>query len=103
MMRPIDMSIPMQQSTTVRPGQNGEGLRPEAMHQQFADKLNKELHQHVKQVNQTHKAEDVKINPDQKGKGGNSGQQRKNSGKRQGNGNRAVIERQSGSMLDITI
>ena len=100
--RPIDISITIQQSTNMNRVQSGENVRPEVAHQEFADRLNREVTQQERQVNQPPKSENGRINPDAKGNN-QQDRQRKKKGKKDSSDGNGEGVRQSGSMLDIRV
>ncbi|MCL2664422.1 MAG: hypothetical protein FWE82_02305 [Defluviitaleaceae bacterium] len=99
-LRPIDVSITVQRTPEMRA--QTEGLRPEIAQTQFADKLNKDIAQQERQVNQPQKTEDAKVQPDGKGNAGYAGKQKKR-GKNAQPTDKNKQTGQSGSMLDILV
>ncbi|MDR0272531.1 MAG: hypothetical protein LBI27_04355 [Clostridiales bacterium] len=66
MLRPIDMTLSIQNSADSR-AQGAQAARPEVANQMFADRLEKQVKLQEQQVNQSEKSE---VNPDRQGHGG---------------------------------
>jgi len=69
MLRPIDMAITVQHAADVARSATNQA-RPEVAHQQFTDRLEKQVEMQKKQVQNSNEAEKNNVNPDQKGNGG---------------------------------
>jgi len=71
-LRPIDMQMPVQRSADVIQASNNAAHRPEYLHQQFAERLQRETEHNDKHVRQSNKPEEETINRDGRGNGRNS-------------------------------
>jgi hypothetical protein len=84
MMRPIDLTLTIQNSSeVVRAGAQGlQAARPEVASQMFADRLEKQVQQQQQQVNKSPESEKGDINPDRDAHGGGYQSKRKPSQKK---------------------
>ena len=69
-LRPIDMQTPVQRSADVAQSSNNAAHRPEYMHQQFAERLQREAEHNDRHVRQSNKSEEENINRDGRGHSG---------------------------------
>jgi len=100
--RAVDLAMPVQRTTEITQNQRGE-QRPDVQHQQFAARLNKEQEQREKQVQETPKGEEAKIQKDGRGSGGGQGGNKKNDKKNRQDRQEPKVARTSDSMFDISL
>lgn len=101
-LRPIDMTITLQRAPEINRNQTGENVRPEVAQQQFADKINREVHLQDQHITQTNKTEDGKVDRDGRGNdGGGSASNRKKREKKEDHPSKPSTT--SSSMFDISI
>ncbi|MCL1988128.1 MAG: hypothetical protein FWG64_09200 [Firmicutes bacterium] len=100
MIRTVDLAIPIQRVTEMTQLQRGEN-RPDAQHQQFAARLNKETELQEQQVQEAPKSEDAQIRKDGRGNSGYGGGKNKKKNKQQEEKSKAT--QASTSMFDITM
>jgi len=98
-LRPIDMQMPVQRSADVVQASNSAARRPEYLHQQFAERLQREAEHNEKHVRKPHKSEKETINREGRGHSGNGSKKDDNKEKK-----RAALRASiSGSILDIRV
>ncbi|MDR3239644.1 MAG: hypothetical protein LBT44_06105 [Clostridiales bacterium] len=103
-LRPIDMTAAVQRSAdTIKTGANEAHHRPEVLHQQFTEQLQKQVRQHEQQVQQSNKAESRNIKRDAKESGGKKRGASQYSQDKKEKSSSALLQGLGGSMLDIQI
>ena len=98
--RPIDMQMPVQRSADVIQASNNAAHRPEHLHQQFAERLQREAQYNEKHVRQSNKSEEETTKREnRKDSKHNSDRKNKDKEKKKAALNSFV----SGSLLDIRV
>ena len=99
--RPIDMQMPVQRSADVIQASNNAAHRPEHLHQQFAERLQREAAHNEKHVRQSNKPEEETIKRESRrdSKGRSSDRDSKDKEKKKA----ALSSLVSGSLLDIRV
>ena len=98
--RPIDMQMPVQRSADVIQASNNAAHRPEHLHQQFAERLQREAQYNEKHVRQSNKPEEETAKREnRKDSKHNSDRKNKDKEKKKAALNSFV----SGSLLDIRV
>jgi len=98
-LRPIDMQMPVQRSADVIQASNNAARRPEHLHQQYAERLQREAEHNDKHVRQPNKSEEEAINREGRRQSGRDSEKEANKEKKKA----ALHAFKSGSILDIRI
>ena len=98
---PIDVSITVQRTADIRPAANENAARPEVVHQQFADKLNKDVQQQDHQIIKPNKTEDNAVDPDGRGNNGQAGS--RNKKKKGSEKDKQPAHTGGGSLFDVSV
>jgi len=93
------MQMPVQRSADVVQASNNAAHRPEYLHQQFAERLQREADRDEKQVRQPNKSEEETINRDGRGHSRRGSEKDADKEKKKS----ALHAFKSGSILDIRI
>jgi len=99
-LRPIDMQTPVQRSADVVQASNNAAHRPEYLHQQFAERLQKEAEHNDKHVRQSNRPEGEVIKRENR-EHSKRGSERENKEKEKKKA--ALSAFTSGSILDIRV
>jgi len=100
--RPIDMTITIQNAADANRAGSNEHARPETVQQQFAERLQKEFQLNDQHVMQTNKTEENRVDRDGRGNGGGGpGGKRGGKDKKDARAPRQITG--GGSMLDISV
>ena len=99
--RPIDLAQLMPRSTEVSRTEHVDARRPEVMHQQFSETLQKKVDQDQQQVVQTNKAEQDGVDKDGSNKNGQ--ERKKNNSKKAAQDKNKTRKAHSTSMFDISV
>jgi hypothetical protein len=94
------MTITVQRTSDVNRSHTGENTSPEVAHQQFADKLNRDLQHQLQNVVQSNKAEEGRVDEDGRGPGGGYGGRKK---KKKDSPKRQPVPAGGGSMFDVSV
>ena len=98
-LRPIDMQMPVQRSADVVQASNNASHRPEYLHQQFAERMQRETEHNEKHVRESNKSEEEAINRDGRGHSGRGSQKEADKEKKKA----ALRAFNGGSLLDIKV
>ena len=99
-LRPIDMQMPVQRSADVIQASNNAAHRPEYLHQQFAERLQRETDRNDKHVRKSNKSEEEVI----KREGREHSKRGYNRDNKEKDKKRAALSAfKNGSILDIRI
>jgi len=99
--RPIDMQMPVQRSADVIQASNNAAHRPEHLHQQFAERLQREAQYNEKHVRQSNKSEEETIKRENRKDSKRDSDRKNNKDKEKKKA--ALNSFMSGSLLDIRV
>ena len=99
-LRPIDMQMPIQRSADIIQASNNSANRPEHLHQQFAERLQREADHNEKHVRQSNKPEEEIIKREGRGQS-KHGSDRENKEKEKKKA--ALTALMGGSLIDIRV
>ena len=99
-LRPIDMQMPVQRSADVIQASNNAAHRPEYLHQQFAQRLQRETEHNDKHVRQSNRPEEEVIKREGR-EHSKRGSERDNKEKEKKKA--AINAFKSGSIIDIRV
>ena len=102
-LRPIDMTITIQNASEATRAGHTDAGRPETVQQQFAEKLQREVQHDDQQVLQTNKTEDNRVDRDGRGNaGGGSSKKKKKPSSNQGTKQSSATSGGK-SMFDVSV